>query len=61
VLSVLLFEDAGSAVTHRRYVIDFTPFRRADLVDAIQSVGLTVIGDSYQPDNPFYAVAAAMP
>jgi len=42
-------------------VIDFTPFRRADLVDAIQSVGLTVIGDSYQPDNPFYAVAAAMP
>jgi ubiquinone/menaquinone biosynthesis C-methylase UbiE len=58
---VLLFEDAGSAVTHRRYVIDFTPFRRADLVDAIQSAGLTVIGDSYQPDNPFYAVAAAMP
>lgn len=58
---VLLFEDADSAVTHRRHVIDFTPFRRADLVDAIQSAGLTVIGDSYQPDNPFYAVAAAMP
>jgi len=57
---VLLFEDASSAITHRRYVIDFTPFRRADLMDAIRSVGLTVIGDSYQPDNPFYAVAAAM-
>jgi glycine/sarcosine N-methyltransferase len=55
---VLLFEDASSALTHRRYVIDFTPFRRADLKDAIHSAGLTVVGDSYQPDNPFYAVAA---
>ena len=57
---VLLFEDASSAITHRRYVIDFTPFTRAALKDAIHAVGLTVIGDSYQPDNPFYAVAAAM-
>jgi SAM-dependent methyltransferase len=57
---VLLFEDASSAMTHRRYVIDFTPFTRTALNDAIQAVGLTVIGDSYQPDNPFYAVAAAM-
>jgi SAM-dependent methyltransferase len=57
---VLLFEDASSAMTHRRYVIDFTPFTRTALTDAIQAVGLTVIGDSYQPDNPFYAVAAAM-
>jgi SAM-dependent methyltransferase len=56
---VLLFADASSAITHRRYVIDFTPFRRADLMDAIHSAGLTVIGDSYQPDSPFYAVAAA--
>jgi SAM-dependent methyltransferase len=57
---VLLFEDASSAITHRRYVIDFTPFRHPDLTDAIRSTGLTVIGDSYQPDNPFYAVTAAM-
>jgi SAM-dependent methyltransferase len=57
---VLLFEDADDIITHRRYVIDFTPFRRADLKDAIHSIGLTVIGDSYQPENPFYAVAAAM-
>lgn len=57
---VLLFEDASSAITHRRYAIDFTPFTRAALKDAIHAVGLTVIGDSYQPDNPFYAVAAAM-
>jgi SAM-dependent methyltransferase len=57
---VLLFEDASSAITHRLYVIDFTPFTRADLTAAIHAVGLTVIGDSYQPDNPFYAVAAAM-
>jgi SAM-dependent methyltransferase len=57
---VLLFEDASSALTHRRYVIDFTPFTRADLTDALHAAGLTVIGDSYQLDNPFYAVAAAM-
>jgi glycine/sarcosine N-methyltransferase len=57
---VVLFEDASSALTHRRYVIDFTPFTRAALTDAIHAAGLTVIDDSYQPDNPFYAVAAAM-
>ena len=57
---VLLFEDPDYFITHRRYVIDFTPFRRADLMDAIHSIGLTVIGDSYQPENPFYAIAAAM-
>jgi hypothetical protein len=55
---VFLFEDPSSAITHRRYVIDFTPFTRADLVAAIHATGLTVIGESYQPDNPFYAVAA---
>jgi hypothetical protein len=57
---VILFEDANSAITHRRYVIDFTPFTLATLTDAIHAAGLTVIGDSYQPDNPFYAVAAVM-
>jgi glycine/sarcosine N-methyltransferase len=57
---VLLFEDASSAITHRRYVLDFTPFTRADLTDALHAAGLTVVGDSYQPDNPFYAVAVAM-
>jgi hypothetical protein len=56
---VLLFEDSSSAITHRRYVLDFTPFRRADLADAIHAAGLTVIGDSYRPGNPFYAIAAA--
>jgi hypothetical protein len=40
-------------------VIDFTPFRRTDLTAAIHAAGLTVIADSYQPDNPFYAVAAS--
>lgn len=57
---VLLFEDASSAITHRRYVLDFTPFTRADLTDALHAAGLTVIGDSHRPDNPFYAVAAAI-
>lgn len=57
---VLLFEGADSAITHRRYVIDFTPFRRADLVDAIQSAGLAVVDDSYQAGSAFYTVTAAM-
>jgi glycine/sarcosine N-methyltransferase len=57
---VLLFEDASSAITHRRYVIDFTPFRHVDLTEAVASAGLVVIGDSYRPDNPVYAVAASM-
>ena len=57
---MLLFEDASSAITHRRYVLDFTPFTRAGLTDALHAAGLTVIGDSYRPGNPFYAVAAAM-
>jgi len=56
---VLLFEESDSALTHRRYVLDFTPFRRADLAAALHAAGLTVVGDSYQPENPFYAVAAA--
>jgi hypothetical protein len=57
---VLLFEDANSAITHRRYVIDFTPFRHEGLTDAIQSAGLAVVGDSYQADSPFYTITAAM-
>jgi glycine/sarcosine N-methyltransferase len=57
---VFLFADASAALTHRRYVIDFAPFRRADLLAALDAAGLTVIGDSYQPDHPFYAVAAAL-
>ena len=55
---VLLFQDADSALSHRRYVIDFRPFRYADLTDAVRAAGLVVIGDTYQPDSPFYAIAA---
>lgn len=57
---VLLFENANSAITYRRYTMDFTPFRHAELLDALQSVGLVVVGDSYRPDSPFYAVTATM-
>jgi glycine/sarcosine N-methyltransferase len=57
---VLLFEGANSAVTHRRYVIDFAPFRHEELTDAIQSAGLAVVGNSYEADSPFYTVTAAM-
>lgn len=31
----------------------------ADLPAVLHAAGLTVVGDSYQPENPFYAVAAA--
>jgi SAM-dependent methyltransferase len=55
---VLLFEGPSSAVSHRRHVIDFTPFRHTDLTDAIRSAGFKIKDDSYQPGSPFYAVAA---
>jgi SAM-dependent methyltransferase len=58
---VLLFDDGTPEVSHRRHVIDFTPFRHADLRDALAAAGLTIAGDSYRPDGPFYAVAAAAP
>ena len=57
---VLLFEDANSAITHRRYVLDFMPFRHADLIADLHSAGFIVKNDSYRAANPFYAVAAAM-
>ena len=56
---VLLFDDGTPEVSHRRHVIDFTPFRHADLTDALQAAGLTTTGDSYQADGQFYAVATA--
>jgi 2-polyprenyl-3-methyl-5-hydroxy-6-metoxy-1,4-benzoquinol methylase len=55
---VLLFENENSTITHRRHVIDFTPFRHADLTDAIQAAGLTVKDDSYRVNGQFYAVSA---
>ena len=58
---VLLFDDGTPEVSHRRHVIDFTPFRHADLRDALAAAGLTITGDSYRADGPFYAVAAAAP
>lgn len=55
---VLLFENQESAITHHRHVIDFTPFRHADLICAIQEAGLTIRNDSYHHNGQFYAVAA---
>ena len=55
---VLLFEDEKSAISYHRHVIDFTPFRHGDLMDAIQAAGLTIRDDSYRIDGQFYAVAA---
>jgi hypothetical protein len=57
---VLLFEDPTSAITHRRYVLEFMPFRHADLIADLHSAGFIVKNDSYRAANPFYAVAAAM-
>lgn len=55
---VLLFQNQESAITHHRHVIDFTPFRHADLTEAIQEAGLTITDDSYHHTSQFYAVAA---
>ncbi len=55
---VLLFASKESAIRHHRHVIDFTPFRHADLTDAIREVGLTIRDDSYHHNRQFYAVAA---
>jgi SAM-dependent methyltransferase len=57
---VLLFQDAQGRISHHRHVIDFVPFRHDDLADAIRAAGFTIRGDSYQPDNHFYAIAAAV-
>jgi SAM-dependent methyltransferase len=57
---VLLFEDAEGRTSYRRHVIDFVPFRHADLADAIRAAGFTIRGDSYQADGNFYAIVAAL-
>lgn len=58
---VLLFEEGGSEITHHRHVIDFMPFRRVDLIRAIQAAGFMIREDSYLPNGQFYAVAATSP
>jgi SAM-dependent methyltransferase len=55
---VLLFEDAHGALSHRRHVIEWTPFRRTDLAAAIEAAGFDIQDDSYREDGPFYAIAA---
>lgn len=55
---ILLFEDGEKKLTHRRYVLDFRPFGHDGLLNAITSAGFSVQDDSFQPESPFYAVAA---
>jgi SAM-dependent methyltransferase len=56
---VLLFEETRSGrISHRRHVLDFTPFRHEQLTEAMRLVGLDIRADSYRADSPFYAVAA---
>ncbi len=57
---VLLFEDAEGRTSYRRHVIEFVPFRHADLTETIRAAGFTIRDDSYQPGNNFYAIVAAV-
>ena len=57
---VLIFEDPEAKLTHRRYVINFTPFRHGELAEDIRSAGFTVRDDSYHEDGQFYSIAATI-
>lgn len=57
---VLLFEDAEARISHRRHVIEFTPFSHYDLAESIHAAGFTVRGSSYQTDANFYALSATV-
>ncbi len=55
---VLLFENTGGRISHRRHVIDFVPFSHDDLADSILAAGFTIRDDSYAENGNFYAIAA---
>jgi SAM-dependent methyltransferase len=57
---VLIFEGPETKLTHRRYVINFTPFRHGELADDIRSAGFTIRDDSYRADGNFYSIAATV-
>jgi len=56
---VLLFEHPGGAVSHRRHVLRFRPFRRAELAGALAAAGFTERASSFRPAAGFYAIAAS--
>jgi glycine/sarcosine N-methyltransferase len=57
---VLIFEDPETELTHRRYVLEFNPFRHGELADDIRSAGFTIRDDSYHEDGNFYSIAATI-
>ena len=57
---VLLFEDAEARISHRRHVIEFTPFSHYALAESIDAAGFTVRESSYQADAGFYALSATV-
>jgi glycine/sarcosine N-methyltransferase len=57
---VLIFEDPETKLTHRRYVLNFNPFRHGELADDIRSAGFTIRDDSYHEDGNFYSIAATI-
>jgi glycine/sarcosine N-methyltransferase len=57
---VLVFEDSEAKLTHRRYAINFTPFRHGELADDIRSAGFAIRDDSYHEDGNFYSIAATI-
>ena len=56
---VLLFEDADGALSHRRHVVEWRPFRHGDLAAALSAAGFIVRDDSYSEDGIFYAISAS--
>ena len=55
---VFLFENGASELTHRRYELAFRPFRHADLMEAVESAGFRITGDSFEPAAHNYAISA---
>jgi glycine/sarcosine N-methyltransferase len=57
---VLIFEDPETKLAHRRYVLNFNPFRHGELANDIRSAGFTIRDDSYHEDGNFYSIAATI-
>ncbi|MEV4361290.1 methyltransferase domain-containing protein [Nonomuraea sp. NPDC049625] len=59
-LAEILFvqEHPDGTLSHHRHTIDFLPFTPADLEARLAEAGFTVVGSSYRPENPQYAIAA---
>ena len=55
---VFLFENQAGELSHRRYELNFQPFRHSDLRLALESAGFQITGDSFEPTSASYAIGA---